>query len=151
MTMAAEKPDQNDSTAIYTLGVVSKLSGIPVHSILQYINKGLIIPFKKVSRRNLFSDADISRLKYIRHLLEDRGLNIAGIRALMAHVPCWSIHKCSEKDRKNCEAYHSSMKPCWEVTVKGSRCKNIECRQCSIYIFPLNKNDLKYLVKQATN
>jgi DNA-binding transcriptional MerR regulator len=33
-------------------------SGIPVHSIRQYIDKGLIIPFKKESNRNLFSQVD---------------------------------------------------------------------------------------------
>jgi len=35
------------TTPVYTLGVASDLSRIPVHSIRQYIDKGLMIPFKK--------------------------------------------------------------------------------------------------------
>ena len=60
------------STApVYTLSIAAGQSGIPVHSIRQYIDKGLIIPFKKDSSRNLFSQVDILRLKYIHKLLWD--------------------------------------------------------------------------------
>jgi len=42
---------ENNSIAstipVYTLSVTADLSGIPDHSIRQYIDKGLIIPFKK--------------------------------------------------------------------------------------------------------
>jgi len=52
------------------------LSDIPVHSIRKYIDKGLIIPFKKKSNRNLFSQVDILLLKYINNLLNEGGFNI---------------------------------------------------------------------------
>jgi MerR family transcriptional regulator/heat shock protein HspR len=66
------------TTPVYTLSITAGLSGIPVHSIRQYIDKGLIIPFRKESNRNLFSHVDILRLKFIRKLLDENGLNIAG-------------------------------------------------------------------------
>ncbi len=62
------------TTPVYTLSVTADLSGIPVHSIRQYIDKGLMIPFKKESSRNLFSQVDILRLKYIHKLLDERWL-----------------------------------------------------------------------------
>lgn len=148
MSEFAERSGINKSTPLYTLSVVSVLSGIPIHSVMQYIEKGLIIPFKKESGRNLFSDIDVSRLKYIRYLLEDRGLNIAGIKALMSLIPCWAIRKCSDKDRSICEAYQSSKQPCWEASEKGAICKNIECRYCSVYNVPENYDDLKDIFKQ---
>jgi hypothetical protein len=40
------------TTPVFTLSTTSILSGIPGHSIRQYIDKGLIIPFKKESNRN---------------------------------------------------------------------------------------------------
>ena len=80
------------STApVYTLSITSGLSGIPVHSIRQYIGKGLIISFKKESSRNLFSQVDILKLKYIHKLMEKDGLNIEGIRTLLALIPCWAL------------------------------------------------------------
>ena len=59
-------------TPVYTLSTTSTLSGIPVHSIRQYMDRGLILPYKKESKRNLFSQVDIIRLKYIHKLLVDR-------------------------------------------------------------------------------
>jgi DNA-binding transcriptional MerR regulator len=73
-----ENSSVESTTPVYTLSTTSTLSGIPVHSIRQYIDKGLIIPFKKESNRNLFSQIDILRLKYIHNLLSEDGLNIAG-------------------------------------------------------------------------
>ena len=55
---------------VYTLSIAADLSGIPVHSIRQYIDKGLMIPFKKESNRNLFSRVDVLRLKFIQKLLK---------------------------------------------------------------------------------
>jgi MerR family transcriptional regulator/heat shock protein HspR len=93
-----ENSSVESTTPVYTLSTTSTLSGIPVHSIRQYIDKGLIIPFKKESNRNLFSQIDILRLKYINNLLIEDGLNIAGIRKLLALIPCWVIRECSAEE-----------------------------------------------------
>jgi len=76
---------------LYTLSIAVKLSGIPAHSIRQYTDKGLIIPFKLDSKRHLFSQNDVIRLNQINEQLDKQGLNIAGIKALMAQIPCWTI------------------------------------------------------------
>ena len=122
------------SAPVYTLSIAAALSGIPVHSIRQYIDKGLIIPFKKESSRNLFSQVDILRLKYIHKLLTEDGLNIAGIRTLLALIPCWAIRQCSDEEREKCQAYHSNANPCWEASEKGTLCKNTNCRECEVYL-----------------
>jgi hypothetical protein len=129
------------------LSTTSTLSGIPVHSIRQYIDKGLIIPFKKDSSRNLFSQVDILRLKYIHNLLSKGGLNIAGIRALLAHIPCWSITECSMAERETCQAYHSNAYPCWEASDKGTLCKNTNCRECEVYRIVEDYPDIKSFLK----
>ena len=135
------------TTPVYTLSVTSDLSGIPVHSIRQYIDKGLMIPFKKESSRNLFSQVDILRLKYIHKLLDEYGLNIAGIRTLLAHIPCWAIRLCSDKEREKCQAYISETNPCWEASEKGTLCKNTNCRECEVYRSVENYTDLKSFIK----
>jgi len=136
------------STApVYTLSVTSDLSGIPVHSIRQYIDKGLMIPFKKESSRNLFSQVDILRLKYIHKFLEKDGLNIAGIRTLLALIPCWAIRRCSNDERGKYQAYISETYPCWEASEKGTLCKNTNCRECEVYRSVENYPDLKSFLK----
>jgi MerR family transcriptional regulator/heat shock protein HspR len=135
------------TTPVYTLSTTSSLSGIPVHSIRQYIDKGLIIPFKKESNRNLFSQVDILRLKYINNLLNEDGLNIAGIKTLLALIPCWAIRQCAEGERETCQAYHSATNPCWEASEKGTLCKNTNCRECEVYRIVENYPDVKSFLK----
>ena len=135
------------TTPVYTLSITASLSGIPVHSIRQYIDKGLIIPFKKESNRNLFSQIDILRLKYIHKLLEKDGLNIAGIRAMLALIPCWAIRQCSDEEREICQAFTSVTYPCWEASEKGTLCKNSNCRECEVYRIVENYPDIKSFLK----
>jgi MerR family transcriptional regulator, heat shock protein HspR len=135
------------TTPVYTLSTTSVLSGIPVHSIRQYMDKGLIIPFKKESNRNLFSRVDILRLKYIHKLLNEDGLNIAGIRSLLALIPCWAIRHCTAEERERCHAFQSDAYPCWEASEKGITCKNTNCRECEVYRIVEDYPDIKSFLK----
>jgi MerR family transcriptional regulator/heat shock protein HspR len=135
------------TTPVYTLGIASALTGIRVHSIRQYIDKGLIIPFRKESSHKLFSQVDIMRLKYIHKLLEEGGLNIAGIRALLAIIPCWSIRGCTAEVREKCHAFHNEAFPCWEASEKGELCKNTDCRECEVYRIVENYPNVKSFLK----
>ncbi len=144
MTTTA-KVDTNDP--VYTLGVASRLSGIPAHSIRQYIDRGLLVPFKMDSRRHLFSQNDVTRLKKIHALINENGLNFAGIRSLMAMVPCWAIRPCSEDDRNSCQAYRADSYPCWEASEKGRICRNENCRECDVYLHLNEYGDFKSLIR----
>ena len=141
--------DEKFSTdPIYTLSIASKLSGIPSHSIRQYIEKGLIIPFRTKKNRHLFSDVDILRLKCIKKSIHDEGVNIAGIKAMFSLIPCWVIKPCSVSERTHCGAYHSNSQPCWQASEKSDLCKNSDCRTCDVYRYPESCKDLKTLLKK---
>ena len=136
--MDTEKPleeivEEERSMPLYTLGIASQLSEIPAHSIRQYIDEGLLIPFKLESKRHLFSRNDIDRLNLIRNLIRTKGLNFSGVRALMSMIPCWSIRECPEDVRSSCGAYSENFQPCWEASEKGQHCKNENCRECVVY------------------
>lgn len=143
--------EHNSTDPLYTLGVAARLSETPVHSIRQYIDKGLLIPFRTETNRHLFSPVDIQRLKCIRNYLDVQGLNIAGINAIFSLVPCWIIKPCSEEDRKSCDAYHSVSNPCWTASVKGPKCKNSDCRVCDVYRLPEQCTNMKSFIKKLTN
>ena len=135
------------NSPVFTLSVTSKLSGIPSTSIRQYIDRGLIIPYKKETGRHLFSQEDVNRLKYLYKQLNEMGLNIVGLRALLAHIPCWAIRECSNRDRQKCQGYNSVSDPCWEASEKGRECKNTDCRECGVYRIFENNQDIKSLLK----
>ena len=137
----------SSSEPIYTLGTASKLSGISVYSIRQYVDNGLIIPHTTESNRHLFSQVDILRLKNIKEQLITKGLNFTGIKAMYSLIPCWLIHPCSEETRENCDAYYNDEVPCWEASDKGKECKNEDCRNCDVYLYPGKFSDIKSLAK----
>ena len=150
--MAEEINEYSKSTdPLYTLAVASRLSSTSVHSIRQYIDKGLIIPFKTNTKRHLFSQVDIARLKCIRRYLDHQGLNIAGINALFSLVPCWILKPCTLEDRDKCDAYNSTSEPCWKASVKGPKCMNSDCRVCEVYRLPEQCTNMKTFIKKLTN
>jgi MerR family transcriptional regulator/heat shock protein HspR len=90
---------------------------------------------------------DILRLNFIQKLLDEGGLNIAGIRALLALIPCWAIRQCSNEERETRLPYLSDSYPCWEASEKGTLCKNTNCRECEVYRIVENYTDLKSFLK----
>lgn len=145
--MANNQLNRNDP--VYTLGIAARLSNTPQHSIRQYIDKGLIIPYRTKTNRHLFSEVDLLRLQEIRIYLDEKGLNIAGIKALFSIIPCWKLKPCTAKARENCEAYHSSGFPCWEASQKGPECRNSDCRTCKVYQLSTDCRNLKFLVSNV--
>ena len=139
------------TTPLYTLRVAAKLSKTSVYSIRQYVDKGLLLPYKTKTNRRLYSQVDIMRLINIRKDFDEYGLNVAGIKMVMAQTPCWLIKPCSQEDCIFCDAYTSSREPCWELTVQGPKCKQIECRTCNVYRLVEKCGDIKSLFKEYGN
>lgn len=138
---------QQSTDPIYTLAVASKLSGIPTHSIRQYIDKGLILPCVTKTNRHLFSEVDVERLINIKKYINE-GLNIAGIKSLYAQIPGFLINECQEKNCNVCESFLQANIPCWITNEEKVKCGNKECRECDVYKMTNPVVDLrKYLVK----
>ena len=138
----------NNTDPLYTLGVASRLSNTPQHSIRQYVSIGLLIPYKTKTNRHLFSNADISRLIWMKKYLSEKNLNFAGIKVLLSMIPCWRLKECDPKMRKDCEAYSTSEFPCWEASNKGKECKNTDCRVCKVYQISETDLDIKKILTE---
>ena len=137
----------NQDRALYTIGVASQLTNTTVYTLRMYEEKGLILPHKTATGRRMYSDTDIRRLKCIRHHLDEEGLNIAGIKALLALVPCWIIKPCTVEDRQACDAYSSTLIPCWAASEKGPKCRDEDCRVCNVYQLSDECSDVKSYYK----
>ena len=48
-------------------------------TLRKYERAGLLRPARQDGNHRLYSDEDIERLRRIRHLVDDRGINIAGL------------------------------------------------------------------------
>ena len=147
--MSDDKSTIRSSEPIFTLSVAAKLSNTSIYSLRQYVDKGLVRPFRKDSNRHLYSEVDVLRIKCIRRYLNEYGLNIAGIKAIFALVPCWVIKPCSKEDQRECDAFTSLSKPCWELSNKGAKCRNEDCQNCEVYQLPEKCDDVKSMLKKV--
>lgn len=132
---------------LYPLRVAAELTNTSVYALRQYVDLGLILPHRTINNRRLYSQVDIMRVRCIRKYIDDYGLNIAGVKAMFAQVPCWLIKPCSMADRQNCDAYTAITEPCWNADYKGVECQKEDCRTCSVYRLPETCTDPKSLMK----
>ena len=61
------------------MAVASRLTGMHPQTLRKYERAGLITPSRQSGNQRLYSDSDIRRLRRIRYLVEERGVNIAGL------------------------------------------------------------------------
>ena len=74
--------DERDG--VYTIAVASRLTGMHAQTLRKYERAGLLRPARQAGNHRLYSIADIRRLERIRYLVEERGLNIAGLEVTLA-------------------------------------------------------------------
>lgn len=73
--------DRGRDEALYLISVAARICDMHPQSIRLYERLGLIRP-RYISRRRVFSDADIERLRQIRRLTQEMGVNLAGVEVI---------------------------------------------------------------------
>ncbi len=132
---------------VISIGVLARKVGLSVSTVRKYENEGLIIAHRTASGHRLFSHEDVDRVRNIQHMIQDLGLNVAGIRRMQALLPCWDLLPCHSETRTNCPAYKDNTQPCW--TIRGLDCapQGNECRRCPVYqLGSLCTEDIKSLL-----
>ena len=62
----------------FVISVASRIVGVHAQTLRYYERVGLIWPSRSGGRQRLYSPADIERLRRIKALTEDMGVNLAG-------------------------------------------------------------------------
>ncbi|HQP91892.1 MAG TPA: MerR family transcriptional regulator, partial [Candidatus Omnitrophota bacterium] len=62
--------------AVYTIGIVSRLLGVPEWTLRSIEKEGLVRP-KRIDKKNrYYSMHDIRKLEYIHYLMDEKGVNV---------------------------------------------------------------------------
>jgi MerR family transcriptional regulator/heat shock protein HspR len=75
-------PDQDPTRPVYVISVAARIVSVHPRTLRIYEDEGLIEPARTPTNIRLYSDEDIRRILWIRHLTQERGVNLAGIRIL---------------------------------------------------------------------
>ena len=67
----------------YVISVAARMVGLHAQSLRNYERIGLIRPGRSRGRVRLYSDADIQHVRNIQRLVQDLGVNLAGVEVIM--------------------------------------------------------------------
>jgi len=73
----------NDSEPCYVISVVARMIGVHAQTLRYYEKAGLIEPSRSSGRVRLYSNRDIERLRQVRTLMNDLGINLAGVEVIL--------------------------------------------------------------------
>lgn len=67
----------------YYISVAAKMSGLHVQTLRYYEKAGIVEPSRSEGNIRLYSEQDIERIKRIKTLVNDLGVNLAGVDVIM--------------------------------------------------------------------
>lgn len=68
---------------VYVISAVSHIVHIPVWTLRILDREGIIKPKRKGKKTRFYCFRDIERLEYIHYLMEEKGVNISGIKFIL--------------------------------------------------------------------
>jgi len=67
----------------YVISIVAKTLGVHAQTLRYYEKVGLVEPSRSQGRIRLYSNRDIERLRLARTLMDDLGVNVAGVDIIL--------------------------------------------------------------------
>jgi len=72
-----------EPSGVYIISVAARILEMHPQTLRKYERAGLVSPSRTVGMLRLYSEKDIAKLKLIKHLVGDLGLNLAGVQLIL--------------------------------------------------------------------
>lgn len=76
--------ERDERQGLYIISVAASLAEVHPQTLRMYERRGLLRPRRTAKNRRRYSDADIERLRHIQELTQGEGLNLSGVRKVLA-------------------------------------------------------------------
>jgi MerR family transcriptional regulator, heat shock protein HspR len=74
---------RREDRAVYIISVAAELAGVHPQTLRIYERKGLLRPQRTTGNTRRYSERDIEVLRQIQDLTQERGINLAGVKAII--------------------------------------------------------------------
>ena len=78
-----ERTDLHDELACFVISVAARVLNVHPQTLRYYERAGLISPSRSKGNIRLYSARDIERAQQIKRLIEDLGVNLAGVEVII--------------------------------------------------------------------
>lgn len=75
----ANEEELPDDEPCYVISIAARMVGMHAQTLRYYERAGLVRPSRSRGKRRLYSPADVARLREIQGLINDLGVNLAGV------------------------------------------------------------------------
>lgn len=76
----------DDAEPRYVISVAASILGIKTHNLRYYERIGIVQPRRSKGNIRLYSEQDIGRLRRVKTLMEDMGINLAGVEVILRMI-----------------------------------------------------------------
>ena len=81
--MNVEYNELEDNEPRYGISIAARMVGVRTHTLRYYERIGIIEPTRSRGNIRLYSDRDIALLRHVRTLMDDLGVNVAGVEVIL--------------------------------------------------------------------
>ena len=67
----------------YVISIAARIVGIEAHTLRYYERLGLVQPYRSQGNIRYYSETDVERLRHIKALMDDLGINLAGVEVVI--------------------------------------------------------------------
>jgi MerR family transcriptional regulator/heat shock protein HspR len=67
----------------YVISIAARIVGCEIHTLRYYEKLGLVQPYRSEGNIRYYSEADLQRLRHVKVLMDDMGINMAGVEVVM--------------------------------------------------------------------
>lgn len=67
----------------YVISIAARMIGVQTHTLRYYERVGVVQPARSQGNIRLYSEQDIERLRQIKTLMDDLGVNLAGVEVIL--------------------------------------------------------------------
>ena len=68
---------------IYVISVAARMLGVHQQTLRYYERAGLVVPSRSQGNRRYYSERDLERLRRIKTMMDDMGMNLAGAEVVL--------------------------------------------------------------------
>ncbi len=79
----SDRTPQSRFSGVYVISVAARLAEMHPQTLRKYDKEGLVSPKRSEGSRRLYSDSDVERLRVIRRLVDELGLNLNGVSLVL--------------------------------------------------------------------
>jgi len=75
--------EQENNEPRYVISVAARIVGVQTHTLRYYERVGIISPYRSQGNIRLYSERDVVQLRRVKTLMDDLGVNLAGIEVIL--------------------------------------------------------------------